>query len=66
MQQGVSEASPLACHYIKFIVVCACMRVCVMGGQRKQFDPEAEDAVSLAIDQQRLQLGDLCERQSWH
>ena len=34
-------------------------------GQRKRFDLEAEDAVSLAIEQQRLQLGDLCEWQSW-
>ena len=49
--------------YYKIIVVCACVHD---GRSGKRFDPEAGDTVSLAIDKQRLQLGDLCERQSWH
>ena len=46
---------------IKILVV----RPSVTGGQQKRFDLEKQETVSLAIEQQRLQLGDLCERQSW-
>ena len=46
-------------HYIKILVV----HPSVTGGQRKRFDVEQQETVSLAIEQQRLQLGDLCEWQ---
>ena len=52
--------------YTKIIVVCPCVRPSVTGGQWKQFDLEKQEAIFLAIEQQRLQLGYLCERQSWH
>ena len=38
----------------------------VMGGQRKRFDLETKEAVSLATERWKLELSDLCERQSWH
>ena len=57
-------------HYTKIIVVrlCVCLSVCpsVTGGQRKQFDPEKQEAISLAIEQQKLELGNLCDRHPWH
>ena len=38
----------------------------VTGGQRKRFDPETQETVSLVIECKKLELGDLCERQLWH
>ena len=42
----------------------SCLSVSVMEGQRKQFDLETLDTVSLAPDRKELQLGNLCECQS--
>ena len=61
-------------HYIKILVVRLCIRpsVCpsvrpsVMEGQWKRFDPEKQEAVSLAIERQKLELGNHCDRQPWH
>ena len=50
-------------HYTKFIFVHLSIRLSVTGGQRKRFDPEAQVAVSLAIEHKKLELGGLCERQ---
>ena len=36
------------------------MHPSIMGGQRKWSDPEKQEAVSLAIEQQKLKLGNLC------
>ena len=36
----------------------------VTGGQRKLFDLEIQEAVYLAIERWKLELGDLCEWQS--
>ena len=44
-------------HYIKIMVVCPS----AMEGQWKRFDLETQGAVSLAPDQKKLQLGNLCE-----
>ena len=53
-------------HYTKIIFVRPSARpsVClsVTGGQRKRFDPETQEAVSLAIQCKKLELGDLCEQ----
>ena len=35
---------------IKIIVVRLCICLSITGGQRKQFDPEKQEAVSLAIE----------------
>ena len=59
---GGERSEPPCCLYIKILVV----RPSVTGGQRKQFDLKKQEVVSLAIEQQRLQLDDLCERQLWH
>ena len=52
------------------IVVRLCVRPSVRpsvtGGQRKRFDPEKQEAVSLAIERQKLELGNPCDRQPWH
>ena len=37
-----------------------------MGSQWKRFDPDKQEAVSLAIEQQKVELDNLCERQLWH
>ena len=37
-----------------------------MEGQRKRFDLKPPAAVSWAVERRKLELGDLCERQSWH
>ena len=42
---------------------CVSVRPSITGGQRKRFDPETQDAVSLAIERQKLEPGNLCERQ---
>ena len=47
-------------HIYKIIVV----RPSVTGGQRKRFDFETQEAVYLAIERWKLELGDLCERHS--
>ena len=39
------------------------VRLSVTGGR---FDPETQEAVSLAIERKKLELGDLCEWQRWH
>ena len=49
-------------HTIKIIFVCPS----VTGGHRKRFDLEASVAVYLAMERTKLELGDLCERQSWY
>ena len=54
---------PVDDHYINMIVVCLSVHLSVTGGQQKRFDHKKQEAVSLAIEQQRLQLGDLSERQ---
>ena len=36
-----------------------------MEDQRKQFDPEKQKAVSLTIEQQKLELGNLCDGTSY-
>ena len=41
-------------------------RPSVTGGHRKRFDPETQGTVSLTAERKKLQIGDLCERQSWH
>ena len=46
--------------------VCPSVRLSVTGGQQKQFGPEKQEAVSLATEQQKLELGNLCERQLWY
>ena len=38
----------------------------VMGGQQKRFDVKIQDAVSLATDSYRLELGNFCAHQSLH
>ena len=38
----------------------------VTGGQQKRFDLKTQEAVYLAIEHLKVELGDLCERQSWH
>ena len=53
-------------HYIKIIVVRPSVRPSVTEGQRKRFDLETPAAVSRAVVRRKLELGDLCERQSWH
>ena len=53
-------------HYTKVIVVRLCVCPSVTGGHRKRFDPEKQEAVSLAIEQQKLELGNLCDRHPWH
>ena len=66
-------------HYTKIIVVrpsiclsvrlSVCPSVCCLSvteGHWKRFDLEASVAVSLAMERTKLELGDLCERQSWH
>ncbi len=57
-------------HYIKIIVVRLCVRPSVRpsvtGDQRTRFDPEKQEAVSLAIERQKLELGIPCDRQPWH
>ena len=45
-------------HYTKIIFV----RSSVTGGQRKRFNPETQEAVSLAIERTKLELGDHCKR----
>ena len=51
------------CIYMyKTVVVCPS----VTGGQQKRFDLEQQEAVSLIIERQMLQLGYLCEHQSRH
>ena len=42
--------------------VCLSVSEC----QGKQFDPEKQETVSLAIEQRRLELGNFCECQPWH
>ena len=47
------------------------VRLCVASpsdteGQQKRFDPEKQEAVSLTIEQQKLELGNPCDRQPWH
>ena len=37
-----------------------------MEGQQEQFDLETQEAVSRAMDRKKLELGVLCEWQSWH
>ena len=52
---------------IKTIVVrCPSVHPSVTGGHWKQFDLEASGAVYLAREHTKLELGDLCEQQSWH
>ena len=41
-------------------------RPSVTGGQRKQFDLKKQGTVSLAVEGKKLEIGDLCERQSSH
>ena len=53
-------------HYTKIIVVRLCVCPSVTGGHRKRFDPEKQEAVSLAIEQPKLKLGNLCDRHPWH
>ena len=52
-------------HYIKIIVV---HRVCLLAteGQQKRFDLEVQGAVSLVVEGKKIEIGTLCERQSWH
>ena len=42
------------------------VRPFVTEGQRKRFDLETPAAVSRAMVRRKLELGDPCERQSWH
>ena len=49
-------------HYTKITVV----RLSVTEGQQKRFDLETPAAVSQAMECKKLELGDLCEQQSWH
>ena len=53
-------------HYIKIIVVRPSVHPSVTEGQRKRFDLETPAAVSRAVERRKLEVGDLCERQSWH
>ena len=53
-------------HYIKIIVVRPSVRLSVTEGHRKLFDLETPVAVSRAVVRRKLELGDLCERRSWH
>ena len=46
------------------ILVVRCLSV--TEGHRKRFDLEASVPVSLTMERTMLELGDLCERQSWH
>ena len=50
---------------IKIIVVCLCMHVYVCACVRP-LGRSAETSVYLAIEQQKLELGNLCDRQPWH
>ena len=55
----------------KIIVVwcpSVCLSVClsVTEGHQKWFDLEASEDVYLAMERTKLELGDLCEQQSWH
>ena len=43
---------------------CVSVRPSVTGGQRKRFDLETQDAVSLAVELQKVEMGSLYERQS--
>ena len=54
--------------YENYSCPSVCLSVCpsVTGGHRKRFDPEKQEAVSLAIEQQKLELGNLCDRHPWH
>ena len=64
----------LSCHrqctvqslslYINYSCVSTCLSV--TEGQRKRFDLETQDAVSLAADSKRLELGDFCACQPLH
>ena len=49
-------------HYYTTIIV----RLSVMEGQWKQFDLETPVAVSRAVERRKLELRDICKRQSWH
>ena len=52
------------------VVVRLCVRPSVRPsvteGQRKRFDPEKQEAVSLAIERQELELSNPCDRQPWY
>ena len=50
-------------YYTKIIFVRQSVSPSVTGGQQKRFDPEIQEAVSLAIKCKKLELGDLCEQQ---
>ena len=58
----------MQCNIILLYKIYSCLSVClsVTGGQRKRFDCETQEAVHLAIERLKLELGDLCEQQSWH
>ena len=60
------QAYIIILHYTKIIVVRLCVCPSVTGGHRKRFDPEKQEAVSLAIEQQKLELGNLCDHHPWH
>ena len=53
-------------HYTKIIVVHLSVCPSVTEGQLKRFDLETPEAVSQAMERRKLELGDLCEWQSWH
>ena len=48
------------------IVVCPSVHLSIKEGKQKQFDLETQDAVSLAADGYRLELGDFCACQPLH
>ena len=54
-------------HYMKIIVVRLCVRLCVSYGRSvKTIQPKKQEAVYLAIEWQKLEMGNLCECQPWH
>ena len=57
----ITSSSSLYHYDIKIIVVCPCIHLSVMEGQQKQFDLKTQDAVTVAVERKKLEIGIFCE-----
>ena len=63
---GLALARPIDVQTSSQDYSCPSIRPSVAEGQRKRFDLETPAAVSRAVEHRKVELGDLCERQSWY